>query len=313
MVMTVEYLYVNVFDKIFTEWLEVPGLNAYVYLASIDYPNEYIQSEGVENKEEGWFGFQNLSPGELTSVSLEVYCRVIEGNNIFKAIIDDGTGSTIEISLGTLSSWSWRIYSVLSHLDTVTKVNNAKVKFRSYRRIFDLNQKSCDSFDDRLKGWERIGSSPYLKYPSSWVQSEVKDDEIGDFGFYNIQTGLTDITAITLEIRSDQSGDDKLRIYIWRESTSSYVDLGTITPTTEWKSIDIFSVINTDQDVNAAKIYFVHEVVGAVNLIIVRQARLVVTYTQDGKQEIDCARLKVEYTPSAAAKSQYCDGFVCVG
>ena len=292
-------LYVDSFDKTFTEWFEVPALNGSVYLDSINYPDEYIQSEGVPDQEEGWFAFENLY-GEITSVWLETYCRKIEGNPTFTVIIDDGTGSTIQKNFAPLTSWTWVVWNITDHLDTTTKVNNAKVKFRSYRRYLTDYERSCDSFDDTKTGWERYGTSPYLKYPTSYVESEVNNDEIGDFGFLNISTELVTVSVAKLEIRSEQyirGADDNIRIFIWDDSASAYVDLGTITPTSGWQTIDIFPWINTALDVNMAKIYLVHEAVGAVNLVRVSQAQLLVSYTQDGKQQIDCARLNVTYTP----------------
>jgi len=124
-------LWVNGFDNVRTGWTRI---GSSPYLDVQDQPNNYIN--GSDFNEIGDFSFEDL-PAEAISVincTIYYYGRTeISIYNRFKLYVWNG----IEwIYIGILSPglgvWEWKSYDLSNVLDTIEKINNAKIYLLDY-------------------------------------------------------------------------------------------------------------------------------------------------------------------------------------
>jgi hypothetical protein len=122
-----EYRYVDNLNNSYIQW-STSGSTPYLR----DTDGDYIYTN-VDNRLEGWFGFQNISgPINPGSVKLQFECRVENGGNeYFQFQLYDGTTTYGYYNVTSLpGSYDYKEYDVTNILNTWQKVNNAKIRLR---------------------------------------------------------------------------------------------------------------------------------------------------------------------------------------
>jgi hypothetical protein len=122
--------------------------------------SSYI-SHNVNNGEEGWFSFQDLSNAQalafaaMKTVNIEFECSRSGSDDYFDFRITDGTTTYGPYSITPPGSYDWRSYDITNLINTTTKINNAKISVR-YRQsggsASTVNIRTCRLTID-LGGW----------------------------------------------------------------------------------------------------------------------------------------------------------------
>ncbi|MEM2119269.1 MAG: hypothetical protein QW840_04005, partial [Candidatus Bathyarchaeia archaeon] len=152
---TTHYLYVDGFNWTSQSWTET-GSSPYLN----DDTSNYI-SHNVNNGEEGWFSFadltgaQALAFGAMQSINVEFECSRSGTDDYFDFRLYDGTNIYGPYSITPPGSYDWRSYSVTSIIKTPTQVNNLKIMVR-YRQsggsASTVNIRRC-RLNINLGGW----------------------------------------------------------------------------------------------------------------------------------------------------------------
>jgi len=136
-----------------------------------------------------------------------------------------------------------------------------------------------DGFIETRAGWTRIGASPWLDAPDdgNYIYTDVKNDEIGDFTFKDVP-GWSTGSSIYLVVYCQQEagGNDQLEINLF--SGTVWTPIATITPNPGAYAYEVFNVtslLNSQDLLNNAKIYFRKITVGAAQIVYIDYARLV--------------------------------------
>ena len=125
-------LWVDGFDNSRTGW------NRYgnsPYLDAQDQPDNYVEGD-AENDEIGDFTFQDLDSGTVQNVTLKIYyyCYLYPPFAGAEVYLWNGS-SWVYIDnfpeTSNAGSWSWESYDVSDILDSLEKVNNAKIYFKA--------------------------------------------------------------------------------------------------------------------------------------------------------------------------------------
>ena len=124
-------LWVDGFDNSRTGW------NRYgdtPYLDAQDQPDNYVEGD-AENDEIGDFTFQDLASGTVQNVTLKIYCYCDLYPPFAGAEVYLWNGSWVYVNdipeTSNVGSWNWESYDVSSILNTLEKVNNAKIYFKA--------------------------------------------------------------------------------------------------------------------------------------------------------------------------------------
>jgi hypothetical protein len=120
---------VDAFDGAKTGWTRV-GIDP--YLDNIDYSTSYVNASG-NNLALGDFDFEDSgkSTETITNVTLQVYTRQSETDKTLKIFIWNGTNWLSETPLTDPTSWGWINWTVVTILDTWTKIDGARIYFRT--------------------------------------------------------------------------------------------------------------------------------------------------------------------------------------
>jgi len=123
---TTATLWVNAFDNVRTGWTRV---GSSPYLDAKDQPTNYVYNDNtvVAYQKIGDFHFPNLptEATDVTSVTLWVYADTASPFVYFWIYVWDGSvWNEVTCYHGP---WSWKSYDLSTVLDTVEKVNNAKI------------------------------------------------------------------------------------------------------------------------------------------------------------------------------------------
>ena len=107
-------------------------------------------------------------------------------------------------------------------------------------------------------GWTRIGATPYIDvqdYPANYIKSNTPDQWTCDYRFEDTaQTGHPTNVEIQLRSMYDILGNDQFELWVWDGTSWNYIC--DVTPTTamQYYTIDVKSVLDTFEKINAAKI-----------------------------------------------------------
>ena len=135
--------------------------------------------------------------------------------------------------------------------------------------------------DETRTGWTRVGTNPYLDaidYSANFVNVSVNNMLVGDFNFTDSGKSTETINSVEVQLYAKQSGiNNNLEVFVWNGSL--WTSLGTVfTPTSwNWMNYSATTVLDTWTKIDGAKIYI--------------KSRSAV-----GTFEVDCARLKVDYS-----------------
>lgn len=165
------HLYVNADDGTKTAWTRV-GTNPYV--DAIDYNTSFLNASG-NNLAVGDFDFDDSgkSTETLNSVSVQIYVRQSETDRTLKIFVWNGTDWLSGTPLAVPTSWGWINWTVTTILDTWTKIDGARMYFRTgsstglyevdcarmqvnytpdtYDYVLRVNNTVTDSWEIRLK------------------------------------------------------------------------------------------------------------------------------------------------------------------
>lgn len=145
--------------------------------------------------------------------------------------------------------------------------------------------------------WTTTGASPYIAVDdgdTEKIYSATVDQE-SDHGFGDLEASATGINYIKLAVKfkTDTTSFPWWQrahgyVYIWRASTSSWVQVGEWEGVTNgaWvlKEIDVTSILNNVSDVNAAKVRFTNKSSSLGTHIT--YAYMEVSYSTGGSQEV---------------------------
>lgn len=117
--------------------------------------------------------------------------------------------------------------------------------------------------------WAGTGTSPYVDaedHPTNYI-SAAKGKTSGDIGFENMPANGWSISEVIIEIDwwSDYGSTKSGEVYVWDNSASAYVEYlaipipGSKPSDGVYQTIDVSSIITTEAEVNALKIYIVSE------------------------------------------------------
>ena len=99
------------------------------YLNEIDYLSNYIHTS-TRLAEEGYYGFQDSSSTEITSVFLDINGMTVRRNDVIRIRIYDGT-TWIDLGSASLpTSFGWTSIDITSYLNTWGKINAAQLWFQ---------------------------------------------------------------------------------------------------------------------------------------------------------------------------------------
>jgi len=135
--------------------------------------------------------------------------------------------------------------------------------------------------DETRTDWTRVGTNPYLDaidYNTNYVNVSGNNLVVGDFNFTDSGKSTETIDGVTVQLYAKQSGtNNNLEVFVWDGSV--WTTLGVqVTPTSwGWMNWTATTVLDTWTKIDGAKIY-------------IKSRAAVGTY------EVDCARLKVDYT-----------------
>jgi hypothetical protein len=155
-----------------------------------------------------------------------------------------------------------------------------------------------DSFSNRLTGWSKVGSSPYLgviDYPTNYIAANA-DGSTGDYGFTD-SADLGTITKVEVSLYTRwilTQINNSCSVYLKNNGTWVYVGDIFYSLLWTWKTFDVTSTVNltpwTWTKVNAALMYLVFDKFGLeTSGVQIDAAKLIVTYTTVGgppKQEV---------------------------
>jgi hypothetical protein len=183
--------------------------------------------------------------------------------------IDDSTDK------GTHSSFTAQQSGPDSINDTLTEENTGTA---------DTLLLYANADDETRTDWARVGTNPYLNatdYPTNFVNASGMGLFVGDFNFTDSGKSSETISNVEVQLYAKQSGtNNNLEVFVW--DGSGWTSVGNLaTPTSwGWMNWTATTELDTWTKIDAAKIY-------------------IKTSAAAGVFEVDCARLKVDYTESA--------------
>jgi hypothetical protein len=136
--------------------------------------------------------------------------------------------------------------------------------------------------DDEIRtDWTRVGTNPYLDaidYPTNFVNVTGNNMLVGDFNFTDSGKSTETINSVTVQLNATQSQNNcNLEVFVWDGTSWTSLDV-VATPTSwGWMNWTATTELNTWTKIDGAKIY-------------------IKSRSATGTYEVDCARLKVDYT-----------------
>jgi len=204
----------------------------------------------------------------LVSVELNV-----TGETDLEDYVDNNTSDLDNSTdIGTHSNFTAQQYGPDSINDTLTEENTGG----SGTLWLYVN-----ADDETRTDWTRVGTNPYLDaidYPTNFVNASGNNKLVGDFNFTDSGKSTETINSIEVQLYAKQSGtNNNLEVFVW--DGSGWTSLGTqATPTSwGWMNWTATTELDTWTKIDGAKIY-------------------IKTRSAVGTYEVDCARLKVDYT-----------------
>jgi len=211
----------------------------------------------------------NLTSNDGTHM---VFSSYFSGLNM-EDYVDNDTSNVDSIAdKGTHSNFTAQQYGPDLINDTLTEENNP---------ANDTIWLYVNADDETRTDWTRNGTNPYLDaidYPTNFVNASGNNLQVGDFNFTDSGKSIETIDSVEVQLCSKQiSSSRNLEVFVW--DGSSWTSLGTqATPTSwGWMNYTATTELDTWTKIDDAKMYF-------------RSRSPVGTY------EVDCARLKVDYT-----------------
>ncbi len=186
----------------------------------------------------------------------------------------DNNTSDIDNStdIGTHSNFTAQQYGPDSVNDTLTEGNIGTI---------DTLWLYVNTDDGNKTGWTRVGINPYLNatdYPTNFVNASGNNLNIGDFGFADSEKSMETINNVEVQIYAKQSGiGNRFTVWVWDGSSWTASSKMTIPTSWNWLNWTATSILDTWTKIDAAEIYICSD-------------------SAAGTYEVDCARLKVDYT-----------------
>ncbi len=134
--------------------------------------------------------------------------------------------------------------------------------------------------DGTRTDWTRVGTNPYLDvidYNSSYVYVSGNNKLVGDFSFADSGKSTETVDNVEVQLFAKHSGNNNLEVFVW--DGFSWTSLGTQTTSSSWGWMNwtATTILDTWTKIDGAKIHIQSSVAA-------------------GTYEVDCARLKVDYT-----------------
>jgi hypothetical protein len=109
-----------------------------------NYTSSYIYSVGIGNM--SWFHFEDTSETSFSQAFLHLEWKTLATTDVkrLKLYLHNGTVEQAWGEYYLTSSWTWKAVNVTAFLNTITEINNAKVKFESLTDgIYDVLIRRC--------------------------------------------------------------------------------------------------------------------------------------------------------------------------
>jgi len=211
----------------------------------------------------------NLTSNDGTHMVFSSYFSGLD----MKDYVDNATSDVDSIAdKGTHSNFTAQQYGPDSINDTLTEENNP---------ANDTIWLYINADDETRTDWTRVGTNPCLDaidYPTNFVNASGNNLQVGDFNFTDSGKSTEPINSVEVQLYTQQSSASRnLEVFVW--DGSSWTSLGTqATPTSwGWMNWTATTVLDTWTKIDDAKMY-------------------ITSRSPVGTYEVDCARLKVDYT-----------------
>jgi hypothetical protein len=173
---------------------------------------------------------------------------------------------------GTHSNFTAQKYGPDSINDTLTEEN---IESSDTLTLY------VNADDETRTDWTRVGTNPYLDvidYPTNFVNVTGNNLQIGDFNFTDSGKSTETINSVEVQLYTKQTSSSKnLEVFVW--DGYSWASLADVFLPTSWGWVNWTATTELDTwtKIDGAKIY-------------------ITTQSAAGTYEVDCARLKVNYT-----------------
>jgi len=181
------FLYCNGFDSTYTDWTMVGSLP---YLDTVDYPTNYLIAP--QYAKTGYYSFGNLIQENVVidNVTLEIYGKsgdTYDGDgsidHCFKVYVWDGSWHDLGGNIYYTGGWEWKSKDASSYLDSVKKINDAKIYLDAFAGGYDLRYPDVDCARLKIKWYiQSSGNSIYHnKFINNTVQVYTEDFQDGSW------------------------------------------------------------------------------------------------------------------------------------
>ncbi len=197
------------------------------------------------------------------------------GNHTTASVTDNTSDVDSSADKGTHSNFTAQQYGPDLIGDTLTEENTGGSGGNSTLWLY------VNADDENKTDWTRVGTDPYLDaidYNANYTYVSGKDMLVGDFGFADSGKSMETIDSVEVQLYAKQSDSGlKFTVFVWDGTGWTASSKTTVLTSWSWVNWTATAVLDTWTKVDGAKVY-------------------IATDSSVGTFEVDCIRLKVDYS-----------------